>query len=36
MKTIEFSGQFKKDSKKYRNDKTKMVKLLEVFRMLEK
>ena len=36
MKIIEFSGQFKKDFKRYRNDKTKVEKLLEVFRMLEK
>ena len=35
MKAIKYSGQFKKDFKKYRNDKTKVEKLLEVFRMLE-
>ena len=35
MKTIKYSGQFKKDFKKYRNDKAKVEKLLEVFRMLE-
>ncbi|MBR2359108.1 MAG: type II toxin-antitoxin system YafQ family toxin [Bacteroidaceae bacterium] len=35
MKTIKYSSQFKKDFKKYRNDKAKVEKLLEVFRMLE-
>ena len=35
MKTIKYSGQFKKDFKKYRNDRAKVEKLLEVFRMLE-
>ena len=35
MKTIKYSGQFKKDFKRYRNDKEKVEKLLEVFRMLE-
>ena len=36
MKIIKYSGQFKKDFKKYRNDRTKVEKLLEVIRMLEK
>ena len=35
MKTIKYSTQFKKDFKKYRNNKKKVEKLLEVFRMLE-
>lgn len=35
MKTIKYSCQFKKDSKKYRNDRIKIEKLLEVIRMLE-
>lgn len=35
MKTIKFSSQFKKDFKKYRNDRTKVEKLLDVIRMLE-
>ena len=35
MKTIEFTSQFKKDFKRYRNNRTKVEKLLEVFRMLE-
>ena len=35
MKTIKYSTQFKKDFKKYRNNKKKIEKLLEVFRMLE-
>ena len=35
MKTIKYSSQFKKDFKKYRNDKAKVEKLLDVFRMLE-
>lgn len=34
MKTIKYSTQFKKDFKKYRNNKKKVEKLLEVFRML--
>ena len=33
MKTIKYSTQFKKDFKKYRNNKKKVEKLLEVFRM---
>ena len=35
MKTIKYSGQFKKDFKKYHNDRTKVEKVLEVIRMLE-
>ena len=35
MKIIKYSGQFKKDFKKYRNDRSKVEKLLEVIRMLE-
>ena len=35
MKTIKYSGQFKKDFKKYHNDRAKVEKLLEVIRMLE-
>jgi len=35
MKTVKYSSQFKKDFKRYHNDKTKVEKLLEVIRMLE-
>ena len=35
MKLVRFSGQFKKDFKKYRNDKPKVERLLELIRMLE-
>lgn len=35
MKIITYSRQFKKDFKRYRNDRPKVEKLLEVFRMLE-
>ena len=35
MKVIKFSGQFKKDFKRYQNDKNKVEKLLLVIRMLE-
>ena len=35
MKTIEFTSQFRKDFKRYRNNRTEVEKLLEVFRMLE-
>ena len=35
MKIIKFSGQFKKDFKRYQNDKRKVEKLLVVIRMLE-
>lgn len=35
MKTLRYSTQFKKDFKRYRNNPSKLVKLLEVFRMLE-
>ena len=30
MKTVKYSSQFKKDFKRYHNDKTKVEKLLEV------
>ena len=35
MKIVKYSGQFKKDFKRYHNDRTKVAKLLEVIRMLE-
>lgn len=35
MKTIKYSGQFKKDFKRYHKDINKVEKLLEVIRMLE-
>ena len=35
MKIITYSSQFKKDFKRYRNDRPKVEKLLGVFRMLE-
>ena len=35
MKTLRFSTQYKKDFKRYRNNTSKLEKLLEVFRMLE-
>ena len=35
MKTIKYSSQFKKDFKKYSNNKIKVEKLLEIVRMLE-
>ena len=36
MKTLRYSTQYKKDFKRYRNNPSKLAKLLEVFRMLEK
>lgn len=35
MKILRYSTQYKKDFKRYRNNPGKLVKLLEVFRMLE-
>lgn len=35
MKTIKYSGQFRKDFKRYLTNKNKVEKLLEVIRMLE-
>ena len=35
MKTIKYSGQFKKDFKRYHKDRAKVEKLLEVILMLE-
>lgn len=35
MKTLRYSTQYKKDFKRYKNNPGKLVKLLEVFRMLE-
>ena len=35
MKTIKYSSRFKKDFKRYYNEKSKVEKLLEVVRMLE-
>ena len=35
MKIIKYSGQFKKDFKRYHKDRAKVEKLLEVIRMLE-
>ena len=35
MKTLRYSTQYKKDFKRYRNNTSKLGKLLEVFRMLE-
>lgn len=35
MKTLRYSTQYKKDFKRYRNNTSKLEKLLEVFRMLE-
>ena len=35
MKIVKYSGQFKKDFKRYHNDRTKVAKLLDVIRMLE-
>ena len=35
MKIIKYSGQFKKDFKRYHKDRVKVEKLLEVIRMLE-
>ena len=35
MKVIKYSSQFKKDFKRYHNDKSKVEKLLEVVCMLE-
>lgn len=36
MKTLRYSTQYKKDFKRYRNNPSKLAKLLKVFRMLEK
>lgn len=36
MKQIIFSSQYKKDFKKFRNDKPKVAKILEVVRFLER
>ena len=36
MKTLRYSSQYKRDFKKYRNNPSKLEKLLEVFQMLEK
>lgn len=36
MKTLRYSTQYKKDFKRYRNNPSKLEKLLEVFQMLEK
>lgn len=35
MKTLRYSTQYKKDFKRYRNNTSKLEKLLEVFQMLE-
>lgn len=35
MKTLRYGTQYKKDSKRYKNQPQKLIKLLEVFRMLE-
>ena len=35
-KTLRYSTQYKKDFKRYRNNPSKLAKLLKVFRMLEK
>ena len=35
MKALRYSTQYKKDFKRYRNNPSKLVKLLEVFHMLE-
>lgn len=35
MKTLRYSTQYKKDFKRYRNNPSKLEKLLEVFQMLE-
>jgi len=35
MKILRYSTQYKKDFKRYRNQPQKLLKLLEVFRMLE-
>lgn len=35
MKRLRYSTQYKKDFKRYRNDPSKLRKLLDVFRMLE-
>lgn len=35
MKTLRYGTQYKKDFKRYKNQPQKLIKLLEVFRMLE-
>ena len=35
MKILRYSTQYKKDFKRYRNNPSKLAKLLEVFRMLQ-
>lgn len=36
MKQVHLSSQYKKDFKKYRNDKPKVIKILEVVKILER
>jgi len=36
MKQVHFSSQYKRDFKKYRNDRAKVAKILEVVRILER